>query len=180
MPETLGGVGFWPPTPSDGHFFYIVPTNVVLMRGLQSLKFNPTNQLKDANAAKSCVLVISCARGTKSVALDAKTATSSLWSSFLATPIVYSLSNSLYLLQCGCQRDSGIISVMELLAFVAAAAASSSAPQAARPPPRRGWVTLGRSRIWKHGSSSGGSVEWSGSRGSRGAGNLSSASAFNL
>lgn len=149
----------WPLSPSDGHFLLIVPLKVVLITCLEGYRFNPTCHLTTV----ICVLVASCSRGTKSVAVDAESATSSPLPSLLSTPMYTRQSHSLYLLRSACQSKSGIISVMELLAFVAAAAASSSAPQAARPPQRRGWVTLGRNGIWKPGAA----VASSGSRGSQ-------------
>lgn len=73
------------------------------------------------------------------VAVDAETPTSSQLSSYPPTPTPSTRpSHPLYLPRSGCQSESGIISVMELLAFAAAAAASSSALQAARPQLRGG------------------------------------------
>lgn len=75
------------------------------------------------------------------VAVDAETPTSSQLSSPPPPPTPTPStrpSHPLYLPRSGCQSESGIISVMELLAFAAAAAASSSALQAARPQLRGG------------------------------------------
>lgn len=163
-------------TPSDGHFLLIVPLNVVLIACLKGLWFSPTSHLTDANTGKCYVLVASRSRGSKSVSVDAETATSSPLSSLLSTPTVYShilfpLSSAIWLPERVrhhfCNGAAGICSRRCRLVLCSAGRQATTEERMSHSGTQRNL------KAWRSGG-----VEWPPRQ--PGAGNLSSASVFNL